>query len=84
MTKSVYRRTIYNVFYLLSENKASIFVTRHEKTGLMCTKYTPLYYSTLLEFFVSYFNSINCIIFSIVYCTSCKSFMDKVCLNAKL
>ena len=27
-----------------------LFVTRHEKIGLMCTKYTALHYSTYLAF----------------------------------
>ena len=60
------------------------YVTRHEKIGLMCTKYTPLHYSTYLPFCVSYTCSVNCIKFSSSYWTICKSFIDKLCSGTKL
>ena len=40
-----------------------IYVTRHEKIGLMYTKYTPSHYSTYLNFYVSYMSYVNCIKF---------------------
>ena len=60
------------------------FVTRHEKIGLMCTKYTALHYSTYLTFCVSYVFSVNCIKFSSGYWIIFKSFMDKLCSGTKL
>ena len=60
------------------------YVTQHEKIGLMCTKYSPSHYSTYLRFFVRYTSSVNCIIFAMDCCTSCKSFINKVCLDTKL
>ena len=44
-----------------------IFLTRHEKTGLMYTKYTPSHFSTYFTFCVSYMSSISRIKFPIVY-----------------
>ena len=38
------------------------YVTRHEKIGLMCTKYTPLHYSTYLTFCVSYTCSVKIVL----------------------
>ena len=43
-----------------------INVTRHEKIGLMYTKYTLSHYSTYLTFPASYTSSVNCIKFPIV------------------
>ena len=40
---------------------AYTYVTRHEKTGLMYTKYTSLYYGTYLLYCLRYQNSVNCI-----------------------
>ena len=51
---------------------------------LMCTKYIHLHHSTYLSFCVSYMGSINCINFHIVRCSSCKSFIDELCLGTKL
>ena len=69
------------IFLAISYN---IFVTQHEIIGLVCTKYTPSYYSTYVRFFVStklyQFCELYYIIF-IVCCTRCKSFIDKVCLD---
>ena len=50
----------------------------------MCTKYNPLHYSTYLTFCVIYASSVDCITFSIVCCTSCKRFIDKLSLDKKL
>ena len=36
-------------------------VTRHEKIGLMCTKYTASHYCTYLTFCECYTNSVNCL-----------------------
>ena len=33
--------------------------TQHEKIGLMCTKYSPLHYSTYLTFSIRYTSSVN-------------------------
>ena len=60
------------------------YVTRHEKIELMCTKYTPLHYSTSLTFCVRYTSSVNFIIFSITCYSTCKSFIDKLFLRTKL
>ena len=61
-----------------------VYVTRHEKIGLMCTKYMPLHYSTYLTFYVTYTSFVNCIKFPIVCCSSCKSFIVEVHLDTKL
>ena len=61
-----------------------IYVTWHEKIELMYTKYITSYYSTYLAFCVSYTSSVNCVEFPIVCCTSLKSFIDNMCLGAKL
>ena len=58
-------------------------VTRHERR-LMCTKYTPSHYSTYLIFVVSYTNFVNCIKFSTVCCTSCRSFTGTLYLLKRL
>ena len=52
---------------------AQLYVTRHEKIGLMCTNYTPSCYSMYLTFWVKYASY-----------SSCKSVVDKLCLNTKL
>ena len=36
------------------------YVTRHEKIGLMCTKYTPSYYFIYLTLCTSYIRSVTC------------------------
>ena len=59
-------------------------MTRHEKIGLMCTKFTPSHYSTYLTFSERCTSSVNCIKFPIVCGTSNKSFTDKLCLSTKL
>ena len=60
------------------------YVTRHEKIGLVCTKYTPSHNSTYLTFSIRYMRYVNCMKFPIVCCTSNKSFTDKLCLTTKL
>ena len=60
------------------------FVTRHEKTMLMYTKYTSLHYFNYLTFCVSYTSSVNCIEFIIVFCTITISFIDTLFLDKKL
>ena len=52
------------------------FVTQHEKTMLMYTKYTSLHYFSYLTFCVSCASSVNCIGFPMVSCTIIKSFID--------
>ena len=46
--------------------------------------HTPSYYSTYLNFCIRYKSSINCVNFPIVHHTSCKSLIDKLCLDTKL
>ena len=53
-------------------------MTRHEKIGLMCTKYISLHYSTYHTFCTSYMSSVSCIKFPIVCCISDKNFIDKL------
>ena len=60
------------------------YVTQHQKTMLMYTKYTSLHYFSYLSFCVSFTSSINCIGFPIVSCTISKSFIDTPCLDKKL
>ena len=62
----------------------SLNVTRHEKIGLMCTKYTLSHYSTYLTFRVSYASSVNCIQQLIACCTSTKCFISKQSLITKI
>ena len=50
----------------------------------MCTKYTPSHYFTYLTFCVSYMSVANWIEFPVVCCTSCKSFINQLCLVTKL
>ena len=60
-------------------------IVRHKKyIRLVCIKYIHLHHSTYLSFCVSYMDSVNCIKFPIVCCSSCKSFSDKLCLGTKL
>ena len=49
-----------------------------EKIGLMCSTYNPSHYSTFLTFIVNYTSSVNCNKFSIVCCTSYKSFTGRL------
>ena len=65
-------------------NHVAIFVTRHEKIGLMCTKYTSLGYSLYLTFCIRYTSSVSYIELPIVFCTSNTSFIGKICLYKKL
>ena len=58
--------------------------TWHEKIWLKCTKYTPSHYSMYLTSCVRYTSFVNCIRFPIVFYSSCKSFIDKLCLSTKL
>ena len=60
------------------------YVTRHEKMGLVCTKHIPLHYSTNLTFSINYTSSVKRIKISIACCTSCKCFIDNLCLGIKL
>ena len=62
----------------------SIYVTRHEKTMLTCTKYTSLHYFNYLTFCVSYTSSVNCIGFTIVSCTISQKFHWCVMLGQKV
>ena len=47
------------------EDSVAIYVTRHEKTGLMFTKYTTQHYDIYLLYCL---NSINCIGFPMKCC----------------
>ena len=47
----------------------------------MCTKYTPSHYCVYLIFCVRYASFVNCIKFPIVFNSSGKSFVDKLCSN---
>ena len=69
--------------YLLQMDLGT-FVTRHEKIGLICTKYTTSHNSTYLTFCESYTSSVNCLKLLNVYCTSIKSFIVMLCLITKL
>ena len=62
----------------------ALYVTQHEKIGLMCTKYTPSHYSIYLTFSVRCTSSVNCMKLPIMFYSSCKSFTDKLCLSTKL
>ena len=62
----------------------NIYVTQHEKIGLMCTIYTSLNYFTYFTFCVSYRSSVNCIKFSLVCSTSFESFIDKLNFGCKV
>ena len=46
------------------------YVTQHEKTGLTCTKYTCLYFSGYLPFWIRYSRSVSFIRFSMLFCLS--------------
>ena len=60
------------------------YVTRHEKIGLMCIKYTTSNHSTYLIFCVRYTSFVNCIKYAIVCYSNCESFIDKLCLGTML
>ena len=62
----------------------AIYVTRHEKTMLMYTKYTSLRYLDYLASCASFTTSVNCIEFIIVFCTISISFIDTLYLDKKL
>ena len=59
-------------------------VTRHEKIGLMYTKYTPSYSFTYLIFCTNYTSSVNCNEKPIGCCTISERFIIKLCLITKL
>ena len=61
-----------------------VYVTQHEKTMLMYTKYTSLQYFNYLTFYVCYTSSVNCMGIPIVSYTISKSFIDTLCLDKKL
>ena len=72
-----------------AESPASIkmvllYVTQHEKIGLMCTKYTPSHYFNYLTSCIRYTSSVNAIELPIHCCTSSTIFVDKLCLGTKL
>ena len=46
------------------------YVTEHEKTGLMYTKYISLYYGTYLLYCLRYCSSVNCIRLPMKCCIS--------------
>ena len=61
-----------------------VYVTRHEKNGLMYTKYTFLYYGTYLLYCLRYLNSVNSIRFPIECCINGEHFIRLLFLSAKL
>ena len=58
-----------------SVDRQTKFVTRHEKTGLMYTKYTYSHYGTYLLFCFRYYRSVNCIRFHMKCCINDESFI---------
>ena len=62
----------------------SIFVTEHEKTGLMYTKYIYLYYGTYLLYCLRYLNSVNCIRFTMKWSINGGNAIRLLFLSAKL
>ena len=65
-------------------NRLTIYVTRHEEIGLMCTKFTSSNYFTYFTFCVSYRSSVNCIKFSLMCSTNFESFIDKLNFGCKV
>ena len=63
---------------------AHAYVTRHEKTGLMYTKYTSSYYGPYLLYCLRYGNSVNCIRFLITCCINGENLIRLLYLSAKL
>ena len=61
----------------------ALYVTWHEKTMLMYTKYTSLHYFNYLSFCVCH-TCLNCTGFPIVSCTISKSFINTLRLVKKL
>ena len=64
-----------------------VYVTWHQKIGLMCTKYTAShYYYTYLTFCDRYTSSVKCFDHEqlIVCCTNSKHFIVVLCLIMKL
>ena len=47
----------------------------------VCAHNTSLHYFTNLNFYVSYTSFVNCTGLPIAYCTSCRSLIDKPCLQ---
>ena len=61
-----------------------IYVTRHEKTRLMYTKYTSSYYVTYLLYYLRYCNSVNFIRFLMKYCINGRNYISLLFIPAKL
>ena len=57
----------------------ALYMTRHEKTGLMYTKYTSSYYGTYLLYCLRYYNSLNCIRLPITCCIN-----DRNCIRLQV
>ena len=63
---------------------SKIYVTRHEKTGLMYTKYTCSYYCKYLSYCIRYSLSVSSMRFLINDCINGKKFVRLLCLHIKL
>ena len=63
---------------------AFVYVTRHEKTGLMYTKYTRLYKTEYLHCCTSYLQSASCTRLCRNDCISGDKFVKIPCLHKKL
>ena len=61
-----------------------LFVTRHEKTGLMYTKYTCSYYCEYLPYCIRYSQSVSCMRFLTNCCINGEKFVRLLCLHKKL
>ena len=62
----------------------TIYVTRHEKTGLMYTKYTRSYYYKYLRYCIRYSQSVSCMRFLTNCCINAEKFVRLLCLHKKL
>ena len=71
-------------FMIIGVQSLYTYVTQHEKIGLMCTKYTPSYYSICLTFCTCYSKSVTCVKQPIVSCMPGKNVSVKLCLIMKL
>ena len=63
---------------------AASYVTKHEKTGLMYTKYSYSFYGTYLLYFLRYKCFVICIRFLIKFYINYRNFIRLVILSAKL
>ena len=70
--------------YLCYSINKYIYVTQHEKTGLMYTKYTYSCYSKYLPYCIRFSKSVTCMRFLINSCINGKNCVRFLCLHKKL